>query len=86
MVGPTMWISTIESRSAIAQVRAAAVEKYPGAICFAIEGIVKDGKGGELPLPVNDEMELEAYLQHISGNANVTGHSAAPTFVVQLMV
>ncbi|KAM7207127.1 hypothetical protein V8F33_000226 [Rhypophila sp. PSN 637] len=85
MAGPRMWISTVPQHPAVEQVRAAALAKYPGAMCFAIEGIVKDGQGGELPLPVSDDMELEAYLQHIQGNANVTGHSAAPTFVVQLM-
>lgn len=85
IVGPSMWISTISQRPGIEEVRAAALNKYPGAICLAIEGIVKDGKGGELPLPVSGDMELQAYLEHVQANSNVTGHSAAPTFVVQLV-
>ncbi|KAK3329079.1 hypothetical protein B0H66DRAFT_540202 [Apodospora peruviana] len=84
-VGPRMWISAIGSSRSLDDVRAAAVEKYPGVICYAIEGIIKDGKGGELPLQVSDEMELEAYLQHVASNASVTGQGAAPTFVVHLM-
>ncbi|KAM7198263.1 hypothetical protein V8F20_006290 [Naviculisporaceae sp. PSN 640] len=85
IVGPSMWISTISQHPSVDDVRAAALAKYPGAICLAIEGIIKDGKGGELPLPVSGDMELQAYLEHVKANANVTGHSAAPTFVVQLM-
>jgi len=74
-----MWISTISSRS-ITALRAAAVAKYSGqAICVGIEGIIKDGKGGEmLPLPVNDDDELDAYLQHVQG-------MMAPTFNVTLV-
>ena len=70
----SMWISTLSSRS-IEHLRNTAVEKYPGVICLGIEGIVKDGKGGELPLPVTDDVELETYLHHAQG---------APIFQVQL--
>jgi hypothetical protein len=54
------------------------VQKCPGAVCSSIEGIIKDGNGGELPLPVSDEAELETYLQHVQGNG-------APMFNVRLV-
>lgn len=74
---PQQWICPLSSRS-IAEVRAAAVQKTPGAVCVGIEGIIKDGKGGELPLPVGDEVELETYLQHVQGQG-------APTFSIHIV-
>ncbi|KAK0624650.1 hypothetical protein B0T17DRAFT_493016 [Bombardia bombarda] len=70
-----VWIAALPSRSVDA-LRNTAVEKYPGVVCLAIEGIIKDGKGGELPLPVSDDVELDAYLQHVP---------MGPTFSVQLV-
>ncbi|KAK3486354.1 hypothetical protein B0T13DRAFT_408315 [Neurospora crassa] len=74
-----IWIATLSGRS-VQELRSTAVANYPGVVCLAIEGIVKDGKGGELPLPVSDDMEMEAYLQHIQGMG-----SGAPTFSVMLV-
>ncbi|KXX75631.1 hypothetical protein MMYC01_208172 [Madurella mycetomatis] len=74
---PRQWICPLSSRS-IAEVRTAAVEKTPGAVCLSIEGIIKDGKGGELPLPVSDEVELDTYLQHVQGHG-------APTFNIHVV-
>ena len=74
-----LWIATLSGRS-VQELRSTAVANYPGVVCLAIEGIVKDGKGGELPLPVSDDMEMEAYLQHIQGMG-----SGAPTFSVMLV-
>lgn len=76
-VASSMWISTISSRS-INELRSAATEKFPGVLCIAIQGIIKDGKGGELPLPISDDAELDTYLQHVQG-------VMAPTFNVQLV-
>lgn len=70
-----LWIAALSSRT-VREVQRLATEKNPGAVCVRIEGIVKDGNGGELPLMVNDNQELEAYLQHLQGTA--------PTFSVQL--
>ncbi|KAK1752567.1 hypothetical protein QBC47DRAFT_327854 [Echria macrotheca] len=79
-----IWITTISSRT-IADVRAAATERFSVAgedhhvVCTSIEGIIKDGKGGEMiPLPVGDDVELGAYLDHVQAAR------AAPTFNVQL--
>ncbi|KAK0657719.1 hypothetical protein B0T16DRAFT_402418 [Cercophora newfieldiana] len=73
-----LWISTIASRT-IDELRAAAVAKFTEpVICVGIEGIIKSGKGEEiLSLPVNDDAELDAYLQHIQG-------MMAPTFSVRM--
>ncbi|GAB1310020.1 Clr5 domain-containing protein [Madurella fahalii] len=74
---PQQWICPLSSRS-IAEIRTAAVQKTPGAVCLGIEGIIKDGKGGELPLPVSDEVELDTYLQHVQGHG-------APTFNIHIV-
>ena len=71
------WIAALRART-MAEVRSAALQKTPGGLCYKIEGMVKDGQGGELPLPVSDEGELETYLQHVDG-------SGAPTFCVRIV-
>jgi hypothetical protein len=75
---PSMWVATLLSRS-VEELRSKAVAKSPGAVCLAIDGIVKDGMGGEMPLPIRGDEELEAYLDHI-----LELH-APPTFSVQLI-
>lgn len=73
----TQWIVPLSSRT-MADLRVAALQKTPGGLCYKIEGIIKDGKGGELPLPVSDQGELETYLQHVEGNG-------APTFNIHVV-
>ncbi|KAK0734818.1 hypothetical protein B0T26DRAFT_689717 [Lasiosphaeria miniovina] len=77
VVTGSIWISALDTRT-IDELRGRALEKYPGAVCAGIQGIIKDGKGVDLPLPVNDDGELDAYFQHVQG-------VCAPTFSVQLM-
>ncbi|KAK4204008.1 hypothetical protein QBC40DRAFT_218161 [Triangularia verruculosa] len=72
------WIHLLTSRK-YSDLKEAAVAKAPGAMCYKIDGIVKDGNGGELPLPVTDDMEMEAYLEHIEGSG-----IGAPMFNVHL--
>ncbi|KAK4647485.1 uncharacterized protein QC761_101900 [Podospora bellae-mahoneyi] len=72
------WIHLLSSRK-YSDLKAAAVAKTLGAMCYKIEGIVKDGSGGELPLPVTDDTELETYLEHVEGNGG-----GAPMFNVHL--
>ncbi len=71
------WIAPLRART-MAELRSAALQKTPGGLCYKIEGMVKDGQGGELPLPVSDEDELEMYLQHVE-------ESGAPTFCVRVV-
>lgn len=71
-----LWIGTMASHT-VQELRQTAVAKFPGACCVRIEGILKDGKGSELMLPIEEDQELSAYLSHVE--------SGAPTFAVQLV-
>ncbi|KAG6019577.1 hypothetical protein E4U41_003167 [Claviceps citrina] len=74
--GSNLWISTLASHS-VEEIRQVAAEKYPGTTCVRVEAVIKDGKGGELPLPIEHDEELGAYIAHLQG--------AAPTFNVQMV-
>lgn len=76
--GLPMWITTM-SVGSVEEVRSKAVARYPEAVCALVEGIVKDGMGGEIPLPIPGDEELKAYLEHVK---EIGG---APTFNVQLV-
>lgn len=85
MVDSNLWIGTLASPT-LDDVRASAVEKYPGAVCLFVEGVVKDNRNGlsnvsglsQVPLPIGSDQELDAYLQHVHELG------VAPTFSVQL--
>ncbi|KAL2125458.1 hypothetical protein VTJ04DRAFT_1823 [Mycothermus thermophilus] len=77
MLSGAQWIAPLSSRT-MGELKRAAVLKTPGAICYKIEGMVKDGRGGELPLPVSDDDELQTYLEHV-------GDRGAPTFRVYVV-
>ena len=70
-----MWIGTLNTTS-IQELRRAAVERFQGVVCSRVEGIVKHD-GGEIPLQIESDQELMAYLSHIESNT--------PTFSVQLI-
>ncbi|KAH8718229.1 hypothetical protein HC256_002880 [Beauveria bassiana] len=72
----SLWVATLGSHS-VQELRESAVARFPGAACIRVEGVIKDGKGGELPLQIEHEQELAAYLAHMQG--------ASPTFNVQLV-
>ncbi|KAM3516263.1 hypothetical protein MY11210_000022 [Beauveria gryllotalpidicola] len=76
ITGMSLWVATLGSHS-VQELREAAVARFPGAACMRVEGVIKDGKGGELPLQIEHEQELAAYLAHMQG--------ASPTFNVQLV-
>ncbi|TWU75247.1 hypothetical protein ED733_005837 [Metarhizium rileyi] len=71
-----LWIATLTSHS-VQELRQVAVAKFPGTACLHVEGVLKDGKGCELPLQIEQDEELSAYLEHLQGTA--------PTFNVQLV-
>ncbi|KAM0441011.1 hypothetical protein ACHAPT_000316 [Fusarium lateritium] len=71
-----LWIGTMAAQS-VQELREVAVAKFPGALCVRIEGILKDGKGTELVLQIQDDEELGAYFAHMQ--------SGSPTFAVQLV-
>ncbi|KAJ6784922.1 hypothetical protein PWT90_09242 [Aphanocladium album] len=76
LTGTSLWVATLGSHSLL-ELREAAVAKFPGAACVRVEGVIKDGKGGELPLQIEQEQELAAYLAHMQGGS--------PMFNVQLV-
>ncbi|CAH0029590.1 unnamed protein product [Clonostachys rhizophaga] len=71
-----LWIATMNEPS-VMEVRKIVSDRHPDAFCARIEGIVKGGMGVELPLKIEDDEELRAYMSHLQG--------AAPTFRVQLV-
>ncbi|KAG5953458.1 hypothetical protein E4U57_005373 [Claviceps arundinis] len=73
-----LWVATLGSRS-VQELRQIAEGKFPGTHCARIEAIIKDGKGGEIPLYIGNDPELGAYIAHLNGN------EAAPTFNVQMV-
>ncbi|WQF87118.1 Putative Clr5 domain-containing protein [Colletotrichum destructivum] len=76
VVNVNLWIATLSSHS-VQDLRHVAASKFPGSICLRLEGVLKDGKGGEMPLQIDQDPELAAYLAHLQG--------ATPTFNVQLV-
>ncbi|WYZ44387.1 hypothetical protein EsH8_VII_000823 [Colletotrichum jinshuiense] len=76
VVNASLWIATVSSHS-VQELRHVAASKFPGSICLRVEGVLKDGKGGEMPLQIDQDPELAAYLAHLQG--------ATPTFNVQLV-
>ncbi|VUC37737.1 unnamed protein product, partial [Clonostachys rosea] len=71
-----LWIATMNEPS-VMEVRKIVSDRHPDAFCARIEGIVKGGMGVELPLKIEDDEELRAYMSHLQGGA--------PTFRVQLV-
>lgn len=75
MTGTPLWIATLGSHS-LRELREVAAGKFGDAVCVGVEGVVRDGKGGECALGIGGDEELGAYLAHLEG--------ATPTFNVTL--
>lgn len=73
--GPAIWIATLNALS-VQELTQAAVKGFPGVVCLRVAGVVRNGRGHELLLPIEQDAELGAYLTHVQGEA--------PTFIVQL--
>ena len=69
-------MSTLSSVSSD-ELRQLACVKFPGYIAIRVEGIIKQPNGQELTLSIDQDDELDAYLQAIGG--------VKPTFSVQLV-
>lgn len=72
-----LWVSTLSSIT-VDELRQLAVLKFPQALVFRIEGVIKQSNGHEMTLPIDQDEELEAYLAAISG--------VKPIFSVQLVL
>lgn len=82
VAAPPLWVSTLSTPS-VGELRARAVGRFgaaSGVVCVRVEGLIKDPGGGDatLPLPVSDDGELGAYLEHVRG-------IVAPTFSVTVV-
>ncbi|KFA76777.1 hypothetical protein S40288_08638 [Stachybotrys chartarum IBT 40288] len=73
--GPAIWIATLNALS-VQELTQAAAKGFPGVVCLRVAGVVRNGRGHELLLPIEQDAELGAYLTHVQGEA--------PTFIVQL--
>ncbi|EHL01127.1 hypothetical protein GLAREA_11175 [Glarea lozoyensis ATCC 20868] len=71
-----MWLSALQSVS-VEELRQLATIKYPGTIALRLEGIIKQPNGSEMPIGIDADDELNAYLAEIQG--------IKPTFSVQLV-
>lgn len=60
------WIGKLASTS-MAEIQALVQTKYPDAIVTRIEGIEKDERGGEVSFLIEEDHELDAYLNHMHG-------------------
>lgn len=75
VTGTPLWIATLGSHS-VRELRAVAAGRFGDAVCVGVEGVVRDGKGGECALGIGGDEELGAYLAHLEGGT--------PTFNVTL--
>ncbi len=71
-----LWVSTMNSIS-VDELRHLAAIKYPTKIAIRIEGVIKEPNGHEMTIPIDQDEELEAYLNAIQG--------VKPVFSVQLV-
>ena len=61
-----LWLGSLAGRS-VREVHAMLATKYPHAKAERIDGIDKDGSGNEIPYRIDEDDELEAYLDHVQG-------------------
>lgn len=71
-----VWLGTLGSIS-VHELRQLASSKNANAVNVRIEGIIRDEGNNEVPVPIDEDDELEAYLTHVDGGK--------ATFNVQLM-
>lgn len=61
-----LWLGTLEGRT-VQELHAMLATKYPDATAARIDGIEKDAGGNEISYLVEEDEELEAYLDHVQG-------------------
>ncbi|KAI9818272.1 MAG: hypothetical protein M1826_001416 [Phylliscum demangeonii] len=74
--GTKVWLATLGNISVL-ELRRLATAKHANALAVRIEGVVRDETGTEVPFPIDEDDELEAYMGHVAGGK--------ATFNVQLM-
>ncbi|KAJ9616403.1 hypothetical protein H2200_000121 [Cladophialophora chaetospira] len=72
-----LWLGSLASRT-VQELRALLANKYPSSTAERIDGIEKDAGGNEIPYRIDEDEELEAYLDHVQDKTKKA------TFVVLL--
>jgi hypothetical protein len=61
-----MWLGSLSGRT-VQELRAMLAVKYPEATPVRIDGIEKDASGNEISYLIEEDEELDAYLEHVQG-------------------
>ena len=61
-----LWLGSLAART-VREIHVMLATKYPHAKAERIDGIDKDGNGNEIPYRIDEDEELEAYLDHVEG-------------------
>ncbi|KAJ9638164.1 hypothetical protein H2204_004475 [Knufia peltigerae] len=61
-----MWLGSLSART-IEELHALLAVKYPNTKPARIEGVEKDASGNEIPYQIDEDDELDAYLDHVQG-------------------
>lgn len=59
-----LWLGSLASHT-VQELRATLANKYPNSTAERIDGIEKDAAGNEIPYRIDEDEELEAYLDHV---------------------
>jgi hypothetical protein len=60
------WPEKLATRT-VDELRQLFAARYPYSIITRIEGIDRDEDGNEIPFPIDEDHELDAYLTHVHG-------------------
>lgn len=74
---PKSWVEKLETRS-VDELRQLVAARYPYSIITKIEGMDRDEQGNELPFPIDDDHELDAYLNHMHGRKALVVFTLGP--------
>jgi len=59
-----LWLGSLANHT-VHELRALLANKYPHSIAERIDGVEKDAGGNEIPYRIDEDEELEAYIDHV---------------------
>ena len=65
-----MWLGTLNTQT-LSEIRSMLASKWPDAIFNRIEGMARGPDGDHIPYLIEDDEELQAYLEHVAGGKAV---------------
>jgi len=65
-----MWLASLSGRS-VDELRIILASKWPDAVAVRIDGVEKDASGREISYLIEEDEELDAYLDHVQGRKAV---------------